>query len=402
MLNRTRLVGWSEFLVTGGATLLLLPLSWVLRRALGLDDAELAVGALTFYAAYVVNDPHFTVTYLLFYEDARRRAFGDAFARPLRVRWWLAGVVAPLALVGWAALALSRRSADGIGWMVQLMYVLVGWHYVKQGFGVLSVLSARRGVVLERSERTTILFHCYAAWAFAWANPSVAAGEFEEKGLVYHAIAKPRWLELGAGAVLAASTIALAVVLLRRKRRTGRFLPFAPLAGLVITVWMWTIFSSADPLLVYVIPALHSIQYFYFVWLLKRNEARAHEGPPHFGRPVAVRLALVALGALGLGFLLFRFLPTFFDDAFVPRWKREPTAEALGPTPFFAAFFVAVNLHHYVMDAVLWRKENPATRWLRDDVGPERGDRSSAAASPMAPAAVAAAATLRPGIAEEA
>ena len=83
MPPRTRLV---EFLVTGGATLVLLPLSWLLRRVFGLDDAELAVGALTFYAAYVVNDPHFTVTYLLFYEDARRRAFGDAFAPRHRLR----------------------------------------------------------------------------------------------------------------------------------------------------------------------------------------------------------------------------------------------------------------------------------------------------------------------------
>lgn len=399
MPSRRRLV---EFLVTGGATLVLLPLSWLLRRVFALDDAELAAGMLTFYAAYVVNDPHFTVTYLLFYEDARRRAFGDAFTRPLRIRWWLAGVLAPIALVGWATLALSRRSADGIGWMVQLMYVLVGWHYVKQGFGVLSVLSARRGVVLDRRERITILFHCYAAWAFAWANPSLPAGAFEEKGLVYNAVAKPRWLELGAGAVLAASTVALLFVLVERRRRTGHFLPFAPLGGLVITIWAWTIFSSADPLLVYFIPALHSIQYFYFVWLMKRNEARAHEGPPHFGRPVAVRLALVALGALGLGFVLFRFLPTFFDDAFVPRWKREPTAEALGPTPFFAAFFVAVNLHHYVMDAVLWRKENPATRWLRDDVERAREAPSSAEASPTEPAPGAAAEALRPGIAEEA
>jgi hypothetical protein len=49
----------------------------------------------------------------------------------------------------------------------------------------------------------------------------------------------------------------------------------------------------------------------------------------------------------------------------VARPKRGVPADALGTTPFFAAFFVAVNLHHYFMDHVIWRRENPDTRFLR-------------------------------------
>ena len=30
-------------------------------------------------------------------------------------------------------------------------------------------------------------------------------------------------------------------------------------------------------------------------------------------------------------------------------------------TPYFAAIYVVVNLHHYLMDMVLWRRENPTT-----------------------------------------
>ena len=63
-----------EFLMVGGATPFLFPIAWLLRRTLGLDTAELAVGFLCFHAAHVVNDPHFSVTYLLFYKDVRRRA----------------------------------------------------------------------------------------------------------------------------------------------------------------------------------------------------------------------------------------------------------------------------------------------------------------------------------------
>jgi hypothetical protein len=36
----------------------------------------------------------------------------------------------------------------------------------------------------------------------------------------------------------------------------------------------------------------------------------------------------------------------------------------LGDTPFLAVVFVFVNIHHYFMDTVLWRRENPQTRYL--------------------------------------
>jgi hypothetical protein len=69
----------AEFLLVGGLTPFLYPLSWLLRKTLGLDASDLAIGFTTFYAAYVINDPHFAVTYLLFYKDGKARAFGSSF-----------------------------------------------------------------------------------------------------------------------------------------------------------------------------------------------------------------------------------------------------------------------------------------------------------------------------------
>jgi hypothetical protein len=357
-LERPRpLSPFAEFLLVGGATLFLYPLSFALRTMLGLDASELAIGFLAFHAAFVVNDPHFTVTYLLFY---RRDV-----ARAQPMRWTIAGVVVPIALAAWAIAALATRSAQTLGWMVQLMYLLVGWHYSKQGFGVLTVLSARAGVVLSARERTAFLAHAYTGWAFAWANPAAPAGEFEEKGVVYSAIAHPRWFEIGAGSAFAISTALLVAVLVARARRGDRLIPRAPLAGFLVTIWAWTIFTSADPLVRYVIPGLHSLQYFYFVWLMKRNEAFSEEGPPTFGRPVRVRLALLFLSAIGLSVLLFHALPGFFDAALAARWQVRGNPIPLGETPFIAAFFVFLNVHHYFMDFVVWRRENPSTRFLR-------------------------------------
>lgn len=142
-------------------------------------------------------------------------------------------------------------------------------------------------------------------------------------------------------------------------------LPLGPLVGLLVSIWSWMIFSGADPLVRYAIPALHSLQYLFFVYLLRKNEATASEGPPKFGRPVIVRLATLTLASLGLGAMLFHLLPEFLDLAFTPRIPTGDVDE-MGPTPIFAALFTFVNLHHYLMDHVIWRRENPETKYLQD------------------------------------
>lgn len=350
-----------ELALVGGGTIVLFPLAWLVRAAVGLDDAELAAGFLTFHAAFVINDPHFAVTYLLFYRRGLRELRDPATSLAQRARVLLAGVVAPVALCAWAGAAIALRSAELLGAMVQLMYLTVGWHYAKQGFGVLAVLCARRGVFLSARERVAFVAHALAGWAFAWANPSMPAARFVEKGVVYTAIARPRWLELSAGAALAATTIAVVVVLATGRRREGRSLPAGPVGAMLVTVWLWTIFSAIDPVMRYLVPALHSVQYLYFVWLVRRNEARAHEGPPTFGRPPAVRVAALAVSAIALGLALFHVGPSTLDALFVPRGK-DPGP--LGPTPFFAAIYVIVNVHHFLMDHAVWRRESPDARWL--------------------------------------
>ncbi len=352
----------TEFLLTGGATLVLLPVCALLQRALGLDQAELIVGFLTFHAAHVINDPHFAVTYLLFYRDVKARLLSPELPLPQRLRYAWAGFVAPLALVAWGASALYAQSAASLGAMTQLMFALVGWHYVKQSFGVVSALSARRGTSYSAHERRVLLVHCFAGWIYGWASPFDPGRLVAEKGVVYETLSHPRWLEPLTLGVFLGSLLWVLVTLGRKWRREGG-LPLAPLIGFFSAIWFWTVWSGIDPVFIYLIPALHSVQYLYFVWLLKRNQARAHEGPPAFGRPPRAVLGALAVLSIMLGALLFHLVPSGLDDALVDR--RAARWSDLGATPYFAAIFTFVNLHHYLMDFVIWRRENAETRYLR-------------------------------------
>jgi hypothetical protein len=350
-----------EFLLVGGLTPVFFALAFVLRRTSSLDDADLAFGFTFFYGAYVINDPHFAVTYVLFYKDARQKLFAGTPWQ--RARYALAGVVAPLVLTGWAIAAIVHPSAYALALLIQLMFALVGWHYVKQGFGVLVVLAARRGVRFNATERLAILGHCLAGWAYAWASPADLGTEVEEKGVVYTTIAHSAGLERVTHVVFLATIVPMVVLLVRKWRREGSLPILTPLVAMLCSVWSWSIYSSFDPLVAYAIPALHSLQYLYMVWLMKNNEAREREGPPWFQTSAPARLGLLAASALALGWIFFHAAPALLDDALrPPRGSRMP----LGPTPFFAALFAIVNIHHYVMDAVIWRRDNPLTRYLRD------------------------------------
>ncbi|MFT3923943.1 MAG: hypothetical protein QM778_15525 [Myxococcales bacterium] len=350
-----------EFLLVGGATPFLFGLSYALRGAFGLDEAELMVGFTMFWAAHVINDPHFAVTYLLFYRGIRARSMGPEFVGAQRVRYLVVGLLVPLVLAAWGLYALLAPSVWSLGLLIQLMFLLVGWHYVKQGFGVLTVLAARRSFFFGSAERTSLLAHAYAGWAYAWASPADPGRSLEEKGVPYVTFAHPVGLERVTQLIFLATFAVLCWTLVARWRRQRQLPPLTPLLAYLSSIWLWSVYSSLDPLVRYAIPALHSLQYLYMVWLLKRAEAQEREGPPWFEKPVSVRLGWLAVSAVALGWLLFRGGPQAMDG----NLPSANTRAALGPTPYFATFYAFVNIHHYFMDTVIWRRENPATRYLR-------------------------------------
>lgn len=363
--SRTRrLATTMEFLLVGGATPFLFPLAWLCRRLLGVDSSELAIGFLAFHGAHLINDPHFSVTYLLFYRDVRRRAAGVCWSSAQRARYLVAGFVVPAVLIAWAGGALAAHSATALGWLIQLMFALVGWHYVRQGFGVLTVLSARSGAPLSAAERRAYSFHAFAAWAYAWASPSDPGTEMEERGVVYRSLAHGPLLEKATFIVFIASAVAVVWALSRRRLGKGRFPPLAPLAGYLAAIWSWTVYSRIEPLVVYVIPALHSIQYLYFVALLKSGEARSVEARPFARSGTPARLVVFALTAIWLAWVLFHGVPELLDAVLFPKRGRLVDPGNLGVAPCVAAFFVCVNVHHYFMDYVIWRRENPDARFL--------------------------------------
>jgi len=87
--------------------------------------------------------------YQMFYRNFRTKAFGGSYPRALRLRYVLAGIVVPAALIAFLAAGALSRSPRVLAYGANLMFFLVGWHYVKQGYGILIVDSVQKRLMFR-------------------------------------------------------------------------------------------------------------------------------------------------------------------------------------------------------------------------------------------------------------
>ena len=133
-----------------------------------------------------------------------------------------------------------------------------------------------------------------------------------------------------------------------------------------VSLYLWLLFVQVNPLWLLVVPALHSLQYLIVVWRYELNFERGREGAHEplevplvervFGRRYYASMALFVVTGMLIGYLGFWGVPKFLDT-FMP-YDRS----VFGGTMFLFVFWIFINVHHYFLDNVMWRRENPDTR----------------------------------------
>lgn len=349
-----------DFLCLGGGSLLLLPiLTWVIPDSVHTNALFFAM-----LLAHVINHPHFANSYQIFY-----RTFGAIVGDPnsdrkLYARYLWAGVGAPLLLALFFPVAILWGDATIVGQGANAMTFFVGWHYVKQGYGMLMVDAALRRSYFSEREKKILLVNSYACWGLSWLLLNKAVAERDFWGLAYATFPIPTGL-LWAGAVTLTVTSLLTVwVLVRHARAHRDGIPVNGIAAYVAALYPW-IFMGSQPVLGALIPAMHSLQYLLIVW---RYQLNLEQAKPDAGDRVTLakglgfsptrktlRFADFTVRSILYGLLGFWVLP-FFLDAAVPYDHAE-----FGNTLFFFVIIIFINIHHYFIDNAMWRKENPHT-----------------------------------------
>lgn len=300
-----------------------------------------------------INAPHFMASYRLVYRTG---------AQINKHRW--ASIYAPFLLLGVIAFSLLVPTMGARGPMfanqavvelfVMVATILLAWHYTGQAWGMTASFAYIAGIRMELSERRMIRSGCWSllVWHILWACLMLP----NEPPLSYSDLVLVSFVRGQAPLIEFLYNVCTGVVLLtipvgiygfwRLYQRTETRLPLGALSPWV-AIYLWYGLIWAYPGVFAVLQIFHALQYLIFPIRVEINQYAARKDPTQIRRMirgVAYYLVLVAIG-----YVVF-FLPQltyFWGD------KRQMLA---------AMVFGFVNIHHYVIDGVIWKLRNPDVR----------------------------------------
>lgn len=329
----------TDWLTVGGLSVILLPVFMLIP----FSATQTEIFGWTLYAiAFIVNYPHFTVSYQIIYGDYRYLLFKD-----YRFIW--AGFIVPILMfifIGWW---FTNPSPEMLSYFVEFMFIIVGWHYVKQSYGAVMVTSTMKKYFYNKLERYTLKFNMYALWFTSLVSFNVGyKNDYDYWGIKFNSLNFDKnFLYVGYG-LTALSLLMLGVILLRRIIKTKQWPPLATFASF-FSIYAWYLPVLYNPTYFLAVPFFHSIQYFTFVVALKKNEATDQ----HMNKSKVLNSVIGFLAiAIFSGAVLFEVFPRILDVGI--SYDHNLFGEGL----FLFLFSVFINIHHYFIDNVIWRKDN--------------------------------------------
>ncbi|MCU0910971.1 MAG: hypothetical protein MUE98_06390 [Rhodobacteraceae bacterium] len=344
-----------DVLLLGGASLILVPIAMMLPAA-----SLPALAATMMILADFLNHPHFAASYQIFYRNYRQKAFGTTLDRTMRLRYLFAGIGVPVILMSIFAMAFLTGNPAWLGYTGNAMAFLVGWHYTKQGYGMLMVDSVFKRKFFNDEEKRVLRYNAILCWLVSYLSLNLYVAENEIWGISYYAITPPTWLMAFVVTCALVTTAKSMRILVSRMREDGKGLPAAGTVAYLVSLYFWAA-GWFNPAALLVIPAFHALQYMVIVYRFEHNRAEMemHDDPEASAlRPVWHLVTFLAT-AVFLGALGFWMVPTILQGVVAY------DTVTFGPTAFLFIFWIFINLHHYFLDNVMWRRENPeAAKYL--------------------------------------
>lgn len=262
-----------DFFAVGGVSFLIIPI--VLLPFWG-EAGNLEKLTLTSYCLlFVLNLPHFMHSYQLLYRGYGKKVFGHEYSRASKVRHWIAGVIAPALIIAYLLYALAQPTNDLMGYAVNIMLFFTGWHYVKQGYGIMITLSVRKKAFLDNLEKRVLLINAYVAWIFAWIQLNRVLKEEVFIDVPFNTVGFPdNFVHL---VTIAFMCWTFGVMAFFIKRFDGkRPISINGMTAYFSSIYIWVAFAYSHPHIIIFVPAMHSLQYILIVWKLEyeRNKEK--------------------------------------------------------------------------------------------------------------------------------
>lgn len=401
----------TDFLMIGGASLIVFIFIYFLIEK---NYNTFTIGWIMFYLSFLVNNPHFLISYQLLYYDYSSKIFSE-------FKFFWAGVIVPILLIGFLSSALILSSIQMIAYFIAFMFITVGWHYVKQIWGCMVVTSTLKEFYYNKFERISIKSNLILLWLYTLA----IANEFFREDLYFYQI-QYYSLEFGEFIVsilqilLILSSIIVLFLFIKKYKKEKKIIPVNSLTAF-LSIYIWFLPVIYHPVFFIMVPFFHSLQYLLFVMALKKNQIKEEinkettknrtknnflsffsftyivltfliiyflnkafndlnynflnyilfENFPFLSLLVIfslffilswfiifkyffkyIKFIIYIIFSLFLGIIFFHTLPYYLDSIF--NYKPEIFPQSI----FLAIFILFINVHHYFIDNVIWRKDN--------------------------------------------
>ena len=341
----------------GGGFSLTISILVIIWGSLSESKMNWALGFVTTYLLtdLLINSPHFIASYRILYskhQNFRRHPFVTLVLPILAVT--LLGYVCY-----WGPLNTSNEPGSSVSQpkvMLALTYlapVFLGWHYVGQAWGTTACFAYLSGFRMNPFQRKLIrfgfmsLFAYHLTWACASMElleqwfPQQRAGEFMIKALM----SVCRVIVL---ASFFAGIWGFFQIAQEHKRRIPAtvWLPW-------VATYSWYVMVDVYPQAFFLLQIFHALQYLMFPVRVELNEHQS----PHGGHRMlnCDGHMLIYYGALVvIGYIAFEWTTLLERTNLV---DQTGTMLLLG-----TATMMCINIHHYFIDAVIWKIREPDVR----------------------------------------
>ncbi len=341
-----------DFILLGGGSLILFPLVMFALPAAHIHTYHLypVFVSLSVYIGYVANMPHLLYSYQLIYQDFLKKVSGGR-DKQLQVPYVWAGIIVPMTLAILFSYCYIKHNFMLFGFMVNISLLISGWHYAKQGFGVLIVTSIYQKIFYAPVERLVLIWNANILWAYLWIMFNSGLRHQRSYATWYYTLGFPKEMQMIFFYLSCFGLLCSIFVLVKKYLRESIIPPISGIAGYVTPLYFWLVLLRYMPSakfihpVVLLVPAMHAIQYMAIVFKMKQNEVKCN-------KMTTVSLAIfIGMGVI-LGVLSFVAIPRFLDKTFT---AHGPLYESIFWVAIFAVF---INIHHFFIDNVIWRKEN--------------------------------------------
>ncbi|MDT4838263.1 hypothetical protein FQZ97_720160 [compost metagenome] len=325
-----------DFLLIGGLSLI----AYAAVLFSGVTFAVLDIAWWMWVLAFFVNGPHFLISYEILYAGHREKILKNP-------RFFWAAIVVPVILAGLMVFGFIFNVKAIFQALLFTMFFTVGWHYVKQAYGCFIVYAGGQGVYFERWEQLIVRIALFPLWWASFLRLFTKSGNSEYWGLEYSVLPfLANWVDV----LYLASFVGILPILGVGLRRWFKRLPMPSITAVtpLVVIYVWLSPFLTHPFFLYMIPFFHSLQYLLFSGAYTRDKVEA-SGSGSRGYLIWWG------GAFVLAALVFEVIPTAIDDAGLHSGEITPKLALV-------AFLLFINIHHYFIDNVLWRGDNPQVR----------------------------------------